>query len=147
MINVMRPGSLVMSAPDSDAAAADGDAGKDGVGLAGSRNGRLPSVLYGTRAGGIGVVASLDAPTFALLRSVEQALADRLRGVGGLSHHQYRAFRSTKRRADASGFVDGDLLESYLELPADVQAEVASKSNSDAPTLIRLLEFIVQATH
>jgi DNA damage-binding protein 1 len=43
-----------------------------------------------------------------------------VRGVGGLSHEAWRAFANERRSAEAHGFVDGDLIEQFLELSAEV---------------------------
>jgi len=44
--------------------------------------------------------------------------------VGGLSHEEYRRFLTDKAISDTQGFVDGDLIESFLELPTQRMEEV-----------------------
>jgi hypothetical protein len=47
-----------------------------------------------------------------------------VKGVGGLSHEEYRRFLTDKAISDTQGFVDGDLIESFLELPTQRMEEV-----------------------
>ena len=48
-----------------------------------------------------------------------------MHGVGGLDHAQWRAFQNERRYAEATNFVDGDLIELFLDLKPEQQAEVA----------------------
>lgn len=49
-----------------------------------------------------------------------------VRGVGGLDHAKWRSFANERRSAEARNFVDGDLIEQFLDLKADKAAEVAA---------------------
>ena len=102
----MRPGSLVMRLPDSELST-------------------VQTLLYGTVEGAIGVVASLPRPLFEFLERLQAAMRKVVQGVGGLSHADWRAYRSERCVAEAAGFVDGDLLEAFLDLPAPRMAQVA----------------------
>lgn len=106
-INAMRHGSLVMRLPDSE--------------LAG-----IPTLLFGGVEGGIGVVASLPGELYALLEKLQAAVAKVVGGVGGLDHATWRAFRDERRAEGARNFIDGDLVEAFLDLgPGDAAAVVA----------------------
>ena len=39
-----------------------------------------------------------------------------VRGVGGFEHSAWRSFCNERKTTDARGFVDGDLLELFLDL-------------------------------
>merc|ERR1712146_131504 len=106
-----------------------------------------PTVLYGTVGGAIGVVATLPRSVFAALLRIERAMVQVVRGVGGLEHAQYRQFANESKTSPKAGFVDGDLLETYLELPLPQQTRVAEAAKLDRVDITRLLEVIVQATH
>ena len=61
-------------------------------------------------------------------------------GVGGLSHERWRAFGSERRPMTLTGealrFIDGDLIESFLQLPRDkMQQVVAGLSIKDGDQL------------
>lgn len=97
-VNRFRPGSLVMRLPDSEAA-------------------HIPTVIFGTVNGVIGVVASLPHDQFLFLEKLQACLVKVIKGVGGLSHEQWRSFNNEKKTAEARNFLDGDLIESFLDLP------------------------------
>ena len=48
-------------------------------------------------------------------------------GVGGLLHSEWRAFQNDRKTVEAHNFVDGDLVEAFLELPADKMQLVADE--------------------
>ena len=125
-VNRFRAGSLVMKMPDSEAAA-------------------IPTMLFATINGVIGLVASLPKAQFEFLNrlqvwlcaancvqevqalscaggcrcgraerlssDVQTALRRVIKGIGGFDHAEWRAFRSERTKADARGFIDGDLIE------------------------------------
>jgi DNA damage-binding protein 1 len=91
-VNRFQHGSLVMKLPDSEAA-------------------KIPTVLFGTLSGAIGVIASLPQPQFLFLSRLQDCLRKVVKGVGGLDHAQWRSFQNEHSRAECRGFVDGDLIE------------------------------------
>jgi len=111
-VNRFRRGSLSMHVSESGAS-------------------QLPMLLYGTVNGALGVVATLPEEDFAFFSKLQ----DKLRGteqrdgvikaVGGLSHAEWRSFHNDRKTSPAFNFVDGDLVEAFLELSADRMREVA----------------------
>ena len=53
-------------------------------------------------------------------------LARVIKGVGGFSHSEWRTFNHEMEASDASGFIDGDLIEGYLELSTDQKLRVVN---------------------
>jgi DNA damage-binding protein 1 len=47
-----------------------------------------------------------------------------VRGVGGLDHAAWRAFRDERRSEAARNIIDGDLVETFLDLAPDQAAQV-----------------------
>jgi DNA damage-binding protein 1 len=86
----------------------------------------LPTLLLGGVEGAIGVMASLPPDLFALLDRLQGALQKVVRGVGGLEHAAWRAFRDERRSEAARGFIDGDLVEAFLDLSAEQAAQVVA---------------------
>ncbi|WIA28318.1 hypothetical protein OEZ86_010868 [Tetradesmus obliquus] len=97
-VNRLRPGSLVMRLPDSEL-------------------GAVPSLLYGGVNGSVGLVASLPREWFEMLATLQEGLKKVVRGVGGLDHDSWRRFKDERRSEPASGFIDGDLVEAFADLP------------------------------
>ncbi|KAJ1968869.1 DNA damage-binding protein 1a [Dispira parvispora] len=105
-----------------------------------------PQLLFGTVNGAIGVVASLEADQYELLCQVQLNLSNIVPAVGNLSHTEWRAFANAHRTVTAQGFIDGDLIEQFLDLNADDMlavvngAQGGTKLNISVDELIRLVE-------
>eukprot|EP00891_Asterochloris_glomerata_P001303 jgi/Astpho2/1303/fgenesh1_pm.00024_%23_4_t len=106
-VNRFRHGSLVMKVPDSEAA-------------------KIQTLLFGTINGVIGVIASLPAQQFKYLEKLEACLRQVVHGVGGLDHFEWRHFNNQRQKKPPRGFVDGDLIEQYLDLDRQTMQQVAT---------------------
>lgn len=157
-VNALRAGSLVMAAPEvnngaaaaaaaSSAVVADDPNAIDVAAVLASISVRLPTVLYGTAKGAIGVVASLTPAAFVAFKRIEEAVNSVVRGVGGFAHSDFRQFRNERKSVAAYGFVDGDVCESFLELPVAQQQQVAEAARLSVDDVMRLLEAVTLATH
>lgn len=106
-VNRFREGSLVMRLPDSEIS-------------------KFPTVLFGTINGAIGIIAALPEKHYKLLNEVQNVLRQRIHGVGGLSHADWRSFQTAFVRGDigTTGYIDGDLLEQILDLSSTEQKEI-----------------------
>lgn len=51
-------------------------------------------------------------------------MAKVVQGVGGLSHAEWRSFHNDRKTQDCRGFIDGDLVEMFLDLPRPKMEEV-----------------------
>ena len=56
-------------------------------------------------------------------------------GVGGLEHRKWRRFHNERRTGGMEGFVDGDLIELFLELSNEQQRDVLRKFNDEPSSL------------
>lgn len=118
--------------------AADGSGGtpsKAGQGAA-ARIRRPPVVigsqtLFGTVEGTLGCILGLDVRTAAFFSCIERAMTKVIRPVGDFSHQQFRAFDAERRMHPAHGFVDGDLVESFLDLDRATMEAVVHEMNRD----------------
>ncbi|WOL16215.1 DNA damage-binding protein 1 [Canna indica] len=120
-VNRFRHGSLVMRLPDSE-------------------SGHIPTVIFGTINGVIGVVASLPHDQYVFFEKLQSTLIKVIKGVGGLSHEQWRSFNSEKRTVDARNFLDGDLIESFLDLNRSKMDEISSSTGIPLEELCRRVE-------
>ncbi|XP_015786302.1 DNA damage-binding protein 1 [Tetranychus urticae] len=105
-VNVFRHGSLVMQHPGENTTPIQG------------------SVLFGTVSGAIGLVAQLPQEFFDFLLEVQTKLAKIIKSVGKIDHSAWRSFHTDRVTELAFGFIDGDLIESFLDLSRDKMAEV-----------------------
>lgn len=127
-VNRFRHGSLVMRLPDSELSA-------------------VPTVIFGTIDGVLGVLASLPAEQHALLTRVQEAMCETVRGVGGLAWAGWRSFTNERRTVDARGFVDGDLIELFLELSQENKDAVARRVGLTAAALQQSIEAVMARIH
>ncbi|KAJ1726992.1 DNA damage-binding protein 1 [Coemansia biformis] len=110
MVNVIRPGSLVMDIPDPEF-----------PGLF------RPQLVYGTLHGAIGVVASVeDGKLGRVLDRLQTNMAHLLPVAGLWDYGQWRGYSSDQRSTGAFGFLDGDLIEQFLDLSPETQQLVFS---------------------
>ena len=130
-VNRFRRGSLVMRLPDQE-------------------NADVPTLLFGTVSGVIGVLATLPREQFEFLSALQAALNKTVGGVGGLSHDAWRSFQNEHRhraKNGAKGFVDGDLIESFLDLRPEKAREVAAAVKLSVDELTRRVEDLQRLTH
>ncbi|KAM2703176.1 hypothetical protein EV2_004801 [Malus domestica] len=120
-VNRFRHGSLVMRLPDSDV-------------------GQIPTVIFGTVNGVIGVIASLPQEHYAFLEKLQSNLRKVIKGVGGLNHEQWRSFSNEKKTVDAKNFLDGDLIESFLDLNRSKMDEISKQMRVSVEELCKRVE-------
>jgi DNA damage-binding protein 1 len=78
----------------------------------------------GAISGYIGLLLQLSPSLYQLLLSLQLVLAEYVPSVGKIDHGTWRSFESDGRLDVSRGFVDGDLIELYLDLPKNVQQEL-----------------------
>ncbi|KAK9843115.1 hypothetical protein WJX74_007214 [Apatococcus lobatus] len=126
-VNTFRHGSLVMRLPDSEAA-------------------QIPTLIFGTVSGTIGVIASLNKQQFLFFEKLQGCLRKVIKGVGGFDHAHWRSFHSERTTQECRNFVDGDLIEQFLDLdPHKVEAVAKDMgSNITGEDLIKAVEEMAQ---
>jgi DNA damage-binding protein 1 len=142
MCNKFMGGSLVM--PSSSGAGSTGESSSvlknsNGGGQSSSSSPRTrravvtvgSQTLYATVDGTLGSIIGLDSSTAAFFSTLERAMARTVRPVGDLSHKEFRAFEADRRAHPSRGFVDGDLVESFLDLDRAIMEAVVSEMNHD----------------
>jgi DNA damage-binding protein 1 len=89
--------------------------------------------LFGTTNGTLGIVLGMDAGTAAFFSALERAMANPkvIRPIGDFLHSQYRACHAERRIHPAHGFVDGDLIESFLDLDRITMEAVVTEMNRE----------------
>ncbi|KAH8374751.1 hypothetical protein KR200_005352 [Drosophila serrata] len=97
-VNVFRHGSLVMQ-----------NVGERTTPISGC-------VLYGTCNGAIGIVTQIPQDFYDFLHGLEERLKKIIKSVGKIEHTYYRNFQINTKVEPSEGFIDGDLIESFLDL-------------------------------
>lgn len=88
------------------------------------------SVLYGTMSGAIGTILALDEDTFKFFEALENAMKKSFPAVVGISHQDWRDFNNGRRVSPQRNFIDGDLVESILDLEKDELERVVAATNT-----------------
>ncbi|KAL0819945.1 hypothetical protein ABMA28_007945 [Loxostege sticticalis] len=104
MVNVMQHGSLVAQHADTAAPVAN-------------------PVLVATVTGAICLVVQLPQELYEFLHQLEERLTHTIKSVGKIPHSFWRSLNSDITTEAAEGFIDGDLIESFLDLTRDIQKE------------------------
>jgi DNA damage-binding protein 1 len=107
MINVFRHGSLAMQNVGERTTPTQG------------------CVLYGTVSGAIGLVTQIPPDFYDFLRNLEERLRHTIKSVGKIDHTAWRSFRTEQKVEACEGFIDGDLVESFLDLSREKMRECA----------------------
>lgn len=105
MVNVFRHGSLVMQNVGERTTPTQG------------------CILYGTVSGAIGLVTQIPFDFYEFLRTLEERLTHTIKSVGKIDHSFYRSYSSEYKQEACEGFIDGDLVESFLDLNREKMAE------------------------
>ncbi|CAG9859415.1 unnamed protein product [Phyllotreta striolata] len=122
MINVFRHGSLVMQ-----------NIGETSTPTRGC-------VLFGTVGGAIGLVTQITQEFYEFLRELQDKLSSVIKSVGKIEHSFWRAFHTEFKTENSEGFIDGDLIESFLDLSQDKMKEVADGVGITVENLVKLIE-------
>lgn len=107
MVNVFRHGSLVMQNIGERTTPTTG------------------CVLFGTVSGAIGLVTQIPPDYYDFLRKLQENLTNTIKSVGKVDHTYWRSFHSEMKTENSEGFIDGDLVESFLDLTRDKMHEAA----------------------
>jgi DNA damage-binding protein 1 len=108
------------------------------------------SVLYATVSGAIGLVAQIPVDFFNLLQDVQNRLTKVVKSVGKIDHEFWRSFSTERKTEPPNGFIDGDLIESFLDLKRDAMKIVCDglmiddgsgmKKEASVDDLIKIIE-------
>ncbi|XP_013110760.1 DNA damage-binding protein 1 [Stomoxys calcitrans] len=106
-------------------------------------------VLYGTVMGAIGIVTQIPQDFYEFLHSLEDRLTNVIKSVGKIDHAYYRSYQTTQKTEPCEGFIDGDLIESFLDLNRDKMKECVQglevtmngeKKDADVDDVIKIVE-------
>lgn len=71
-------------------------------------------------------MAQLPQEFYNFLAEVQTRLTKVVQSVGKIDHDFYRAFHNERKTEAAKNFIDGDLIESFLDLKRDAMKEVVA---------------------
>ena len=121
-VNVFHPGSLVVQFPNES-----------------SRDIKRTTLL-GTVDGVVGLILSIDVQLYKSLEAIQNSLTKIVKSVGKIDHSQWRSYRAFKSTQTAFGFIDGDLVETFLDLPRDKMEQVSKEVDTPVEELVKMIE-------
>lgn len=121
-VNVFRPGSLVVQHPSE------------------SSIDIKRTTLFGTIDGVVGLILSIEPSLYFKLESLQNSLCRIIKSVGNIDHKDWRAFQQNKSSLTATGFIDGDLVETFLDLSREQMKQVAKDVDSNVDDLVKMIE-------
>lgn len=89
-------------------------------------NATSDSLIYCTVSGAIGVIKVISAEQYKFFGAVQKAINMVVKGVGNLDHREWRDYYSERRQEPHEAFIDGDLVESFLELKPSAKQKIVS---------------------
>lgn len=122
-VNRIQHGSLVLQMPENEGPA-------------------LKTMIFGTTDGMLGVIANLKPEAYRFFNEVQTAMATIIPGIGGLNHQDWREMVSDSppRSAPAKNFLDGDLIERFLDLNLANMKKVSAMVNVGVEELVQRVE-------
>jgi len=81
-------------------------------------------ILMGTVEGSIKLITQIEKELYDMLLVLQNKLNKKIKSVGRIEHHHYRKFFSEKKEELSHGFIDGDVIESFLDLDRNVMEEL-----------------------
>ena len=100
----------------------------------------LRKCVFGTIDGAIGVLISIPYLRYDVLQKLEKSLRKFVQGLGGLDHAKWREFKNQTDDKPAVGFLDGDLIETFLNLTPEQQQKVADDMKIETESLLKIVE-------
>ncbi|ORX56642.1 hypothetical protein BCR36DRAFT_345983 [Piromyces finnis] len=86
-------------------------------------------LIYITADGAIGIIAQLKEDIFTILKSFEQNILKIINNVGEFPYYNWRSTHLASDEANSLNFIDGDIIESFLELDRESMQKIANGEN------------------
>jgi DNA damage-binding protein 1 len=90
------------------------------------------SMVYGCVSGAIVTVVPINEDTFHVLSTLQKCLGSVVHGIGGLSRDEWRNFQNERRVGSQMNAVDGDIIETFLDMSKDQQEAVVRQVNFES---------------
>lgn len=139
MVNCIRKGSLVMDNTQHSVASLNAVSSPSGSSTSSSSSmedivsGVKGELIFGTVSGSIGVIARITGKQYRFLLRLQNAIAQVIPRLGKLSYREWRSLQNERRPVSnvskPINFIDGDMIERFLDLDKPTMEKVASLVN------------------
>ncbi|KAF2077319.1 hypothetical protein CYY_001385 [Polysphondylium violaceum] len=104
----------------------------------------IPTVVYCTLNGSLGVIASITREEYEFFSKLQKGLNNVVRGIGGFSHDHWRAFHNDHHTIQSRNFIDGDLIETFMDLKREEMLLVVKDMNISVEECYKKIETLIQ---
>jgi DNA damage-binding protein 1 len=98
-----------------------------------------PKLLFCTVNGAIGTISELTSEYYEILSTLQTHMQSQ-QGVGGLKHDDFRQFKTVSQSKPMSMSIDGDFVETFVDMPSDVQQQIANDMNTQLSDILNVIE-------
>lgn len=74
----------------------------------------------------IGLITQIPGTFYEFLLELQERLTKVIKPVGKIDHPYWRSFYNDRKQEPCEGFIDGDLIESFLDLSRDTMKDVVN---------------------
>jgi DNA damage-binding protein 1 len=125
LVNRFHHGSLVMMTPELQ------------------HLGLQPHLIYGTIDGSLGVIAMIQSEElYTTLQHIQENISLHIKSLDGVSHAMFRSFSNDRRTNPMRGFIDGDLIESFLNLSSEIMQNIVDAKYGGSPLKFSVTEVV-----
>ncbi|ORX70399.1 hypothetical protein BCR32DRAFT_297364 [Anaeromyces robustus] len=86
-------------------------------------------LVFITTDGSIGIIAQLKEDIFNILKSFEENILKIINNVGEFPYYKWRSSSLSSDESNSMGFIDGDVIETFLELDRESMQKIANGEN------------------
>lgn len=108
---------------------------------------KFPTIFYATVNGTIGILASLPQKKFEEMLLIENAINQVIKNIGDLNHSEWRAYFNPSRKIQSKDFIDGDLVERFIDLSIVEQEKISQILGITIDEVLEKIENISQNIH
>lgn len=102
----------------------------------------VPSVMFSTVSGAVGMIVSLPPVIYEFLHKLEQYMREQIRGIGCPNEDFPRMCVELQSLSESTEFLDGDFIESFQILDIDDQEEVAEEMEVTVEDIRKIVEYL-----
>ncbi|KAG2220152.1 hypothetical protein INT45_013850, partial [Circinella minor] len=98
----------------------------------------ITKILYATANGGIGMIRSLTEQDYQFLLVAQANILSVVKSIGNFDHRSWRMFNNSTKRSEMRNFIDGDVIESYLNLSEQEKQKVVQGQTETGEDRLRV---------
>ena len=110
-------------------------------------NEKIDIVFFVTLEGSLGQIIQINKEVYLFLEALQNFLIKKEENIGGFNYANWKMFRYNMNQKDANGFIEGDLIEKFLNndeiYKKQILKELNYNWNKQYNEIIHILEILV----